>query len=72
VGLGIRAAAEALSLDFIPVTRERYDLVIPTAYLEDEKIRLLLEIVRSEDFQRPVLALGGYEVEQTGRVVEQT
>ncbi len=70
VGLGIRAAADALSLDFIPLTKERYDLVIPTAYLEDKRIRLLLEIVRSRDFQSKVLELGGYEVDQTGKVVQ--
>jgi molybdopterin biosynthesis enzyme/molybdate-binding protein len=72
VGLGIRAAADALSLDFIPLTKERYDLVIPTAYLKEEKIRLLLEIVRSQDFQDKVFELGGYEVEETGKVVEWT
>ncbi len=72
VGLGIRAAADALSLDFLPLTKERYDLVIPTAYLKDEKIRLLLEVVRSQDFQDKVLELGGYEVDHTGEVVEWT
>ena len=69
-GLGIRAAAEALSLDFIPVARERYDLVIPTAYLEDEKIRLLLDIIRSDLFKEKALAMGGYEVHETGNVVD--
>ena len=29
VGLGIMAAARALGLDFIPLTPERYDLVVP-------------------------------------------
>jgi molybdopterin biosynthesis enzyme/molybdate-binding protein len=72
VGLGIRAAADALELDFIPVTKERYDLVIPTAYLKEEKIRLLLEIVRSQDFQDKALELGGYQVAETGKVVEWT
>lgn len=70
VGLGIRAAADALSLDFIAVTTERYDLVIPTAFLEDDKIGLMLEIIRSEAFKSRVLELGGYEVEQTGRIIE--
>jgi putative molybdopterin biosynthesis protein len=70
-GLGIHAAAQALSLDFIPVARERYDLVIPSAYLEDEKIRLLLEIIRSDDFKERALAMGGYEVHETGKVVDQ-
>lgn len=65
-GLGIHSAAKALSLDFIPVTRERYDLVIPEAYLADEKIQLLLEIIRSDAFKQRAEAMGGYEVDQTG------
>jgi putative molybdopterin biosynthesis protein len=68
VGLGIHAAAQALNLEFIPVTRERYDLVIPTAFMDDERIRMLLEIIRSPQFIEPVLALGGYEVEETGKI----
>ena len=70
-GLGILTAAKALSLDFIPVTRERYDLVIPHAYLADEKIQLLLEIIRSDEFKEKALAMGGYEVHETGCLVHQ-
>jgi molybdenum cofactor synthesis domain-containing protein len=69
-GLGILAAAKALDLDFIPVSRERYDLVIPTSLLEDERIVLLLHIIRSASFREQVLALGGYEVEETGKIQE--
>ena len=68
-GLGIHAAAQALGLDFIPVTKERYDLVIPSAYLKDEKIRVLLEIIRSDEFKEKALAMGGYEVHETGNFV---
>jgi putative molybdopterin biosynthesis protein len=68
VGLGILASANALNLDFLPVARERYDLVIPTDLLKDERIALLLEIVRSSEFIEQVLLLGGYEVEETGKI----
>ncbi len=71
VGMGILAAAHALDLDFIPVTRERYDLVIPIDLFEDQRIKLLLEIIRSSAFTQQVLALGGYEVEETGRIQAQ-
>lgn len=67
-GMGILAAARALDLDFIPVTRERYDLVIPTPLLEDARIALMLDIIRSPEFQQQILVLGGYEVEETGRI----
>lgn len=65
-GLGIMAAAKALDLDFIPVTRERYDLVFPAAVMELENVRLLLEIIGSARFRQQVLAMGGCEVDQTG------
>jgi molybdenum cofactor synthesis domain-containing protein len=70
VGLGIMAAAKALDLDFIPVSRERYDLVVPSEFLEDERMTLVLEIIRSQKFIEQVLALGGYEVEETGKLQE--
>ena len=71
VGLGILASARALDLDFIPVSRERYDLVIPSDLLDDERIGLLLEIIRSAVFIEQVLTMGGYEVEETGKVQPQ-
>ncbi len=67
-GLGIQAAAKALSLDFIPVTKERYDLVIPSGYTDDEKVQAMLEVIRSDEFKQQVLAMGGYEVDETGRI----
>jgi hypothetical protein len=38
--------------------------------LRDERIELLLEIIRSPGFIEQVLALGGYEVAETGKVQE--
>ena len=71
-GLGILAAAQALSLDFIPIAKERYDLVIPCAYLEDEKVKILLDIICSDEFKQKALAMGGYEVHETGNRVQQS
>ncbi|MEJ2110646.1 MAG: substrate-binding domain-containing protein, partial [Acidobacteriota bacterium] len=70
VGLGILASAKALDLDFIPIARERYDLVIPEKFLQDNRIELLLEIIRSSSFLDQVLSLGGYEVEEAGTVIK--
>ncbi|MBW2062164.1 MAG: molybdopterin biosynthesis protein [Deltaproteobacteria bacterium] len=68
-GVGILAAARALGLDFVPVTIERYDLVIPEKFWEDRKIKILLEVIRSDEFKNAVLAMGGYGVEQTGEIL---
>ena len=65
-GLGIMAAARALKLDFIPLTEERYDLIIPTRVLELPMIKQLLQIIQRDDFQKAVEAMGGYSTRETG------
>jgi len=66
-GLGILPAAKALGLDFIPIGTERYDLIIPALYFEDEKVQKVLETVRSKEFKEMVLQRGGYDVSRTGQ-----
>lgn len=68
-GMGILAAARALGLDFIPVAKERYDLVIPEAFFETEGIQLLLGIVGSDAFREAVHSMGGYDPSESGRVL---
>lgn len=68
-GLGIYAAAAALGLDFVPLARERYDLVVPSGYLEDPKIKAVLDVIRSDAFTARVQGLGGYETPWTGRIM---
>ena len=69
VGLGIMAAANALELDFIPVTRERYDIVIPCALKNTENIARMLDLIHSPEFHRQVQGLGGYDLDETGKLV---
>lgn len=69
VGLGVRSAANALGLDFVPVGVEEYDLVIPCRYRNDERMIALFEVIRSQAFKESVLAMGGYGVDRTGDIV---
>ena len=71
-GLGILSAAKAMDLDFIPVAKERYDLVIPSLYFGDEKIEKLIATIRSKEFKEQVLHLGGYDVSKTGEEIRIT
>ncbi len=66
VGLGIQSAAEALGLDYVLVGEERYDLAIPREFLEEPRMKAMIAVVRSKEFQEDVLALGGYDVRETG------
>lgn len=69
-GLGVLAAARALDLDFIPVAKERYDLIIPQAFSEDEKVKALLSIIdNNQEFKEIVQSLGGYDLLESGRVI---
>jgi putative molybdopterin biosynthesis protein len=70
-GLGIRAAAAALDLDFIPLTRERYDLVIPSEYMGMPKLKPLFEVMSDPDFMAAVSALPGYDVKPMGETIAQ-
>ena len=71
-GLGILAAARALKLDFVPILKERYDLVIPREHYESELLRPLLDVIGRPDFRHRVEALGGYDTTQMGEVVAET
>lgn len=72
LGLGILSAARALGLEFIPLERERYDLAVPGALYESDRLRPLLVAVRSEEFKAVVRELGGYDTSDTGIVVGRT
>jgi putative molybdopterin biosynthesis protein len=65
-GMGILPAARALGLDFIPIAKERYDLLIPSVYFEGAKIQKVIDIIRSKEFKEEVLRMGGYDVSKTG------
>ncbi len=65
-GLGILPAAKAMGLDFVPITKERYDIVIPSIHFEDEKVQRVIETVRSDEFKKMVSGMGGYDVSKTG------
>ena len=67
VGLGIRAAAAALELDFVPLAQEQYDLVMTTAQYESEQLQPLLALLQDGKFRAAVAALPGYDVAAMGQ-----
>ena len=68
-GLGIAAAATALNLDFVPLSKERYDLVIPQDYYHSPLLRPLLALLSDDRFRDEVAAMPGYDVTPMGQVV---
>jgi putative molybdopterin biosynthesis protein len=66
-GLGIRAAARALGLDFVPLARERYELALRAASRDQPAVHAVLAALRSRAFVAAVEALTGYDTRDTGR-----
>ncbi len=69
-GMGILAAARALDLDFVPVAEERYDLVVPTACLDDYKVVAFLDLIRNDmELKEKIMHLGGYNLRDCGKIM---
>jgi putative molybdopterin biosynthesis protein len=66
-GLGLLAAAQAFGLDFVPVTREPYDLVVTAATMDSPLLAPLWALLDSSPFRAAVTGLGGYSTEEMGR-----
>jgi putative molybdopterin biosynthesis protein len=66
-GLGVLAAARAFGLDFVPVAKEPYDLVLMKNSMEAELLSPLLELLDSAAFAEGVKGLGGYDTAEMGR-----
>jgi putative molybdopterin biosynthesis protein len=69
VGLGIFSAAKAFNLDFVPLIKERYDLIIPERYFHSQRIKKILEIIRTNHFKEQVAQLGGYDLNECGNIL---
>lgn len=68
-GLGVRSAAIALGLDFVPVAWERYDFAIPQTSLAHAGIQRLLNALNSTEWRQALSQQVGYRADECGRVV---
>ena len=62
----VLSRTKALDLDFIPIAREQYDLIIPSTYLDTPNIKVIIEIIGSNSFRERVRSLGGYDPSKSG------
>lgn len=69
VGVGSEKAAALVGVEFIPLTVERYDLVILNKTENAEWIATLRRILSSDEFKRELQAIGGYDLSRTGEIL---
>jgi excisionase family DNA binding protein len=68
-GVAIEAAARAHQLAFIPLATERFDLALRRRDYFEPPMQALLAFARTAEFREHAVALGGYDVSDTGRIV---
>lgn len=67
-----KIARQVENIDFIPMKRERYDLVVKTEHLDRTEIKTMFRILRSEKFQNEFKSIGGYDIGDMGQIVHET
>lgn len=73
VGIGTEKAARIVDgIDFIPLIKERYDLVMVKKPENELWIGAVLDILRSEAFRSELRSIHSYDLSETGTVVYET
>lgn len=72
VGVGNeKAALQVENVDFVPLQKERYDLIIKKEDVNTSAIQAVLEILNSKEFQLELQGIGGYDISETGKIIMQ-
>lgn len=70
VGIGTRRIIKQFpELDFIPVQKERYDLVIKKEMYHSPEIQALLQILRSMEYQNDIFSIADNDYKDLGKIV---
>lgn len=73
VGVGIETAASIVgNITFVPLIKERYDLVMLKTAHNQAWIDGLLHVIRSDAFKKELQSISGYDLSQTGDVLFET
>jgi putative molybdopterin biosynthesis protein len=73
VGLGIeKVARQVQNIDFIPLQKERYDLVIRKEDAAKPHFQALLSVLQSASFRDEIAGMGGYDLSSFGKIVAET
>lgn len=70
VGIGVLSAANMMGLDFIPIGDEEYDFVVLEENLDDPRVKIFIDIIKSREFEETLNQLGGYGFESPGEVIK--
>ena len=70
VAVGIEKIARQVdNIDFIPMKKERYDLVVKKEELHSPEMLTLMNIIKSSAFKQEFSNIGGYDTADMGKIV---
>lgn len=67
-----KASLQVQGIDFIPIQKEQYDMVIKKEDLSHPAFDAIFEIIRSDEFKFELQGLGGYDLTELGKVIAET
>ena len=68
-GIATAAVSTLLGLDFIPITRERFDMICDQSVFFQKGVQALMETLGGEEFRKRVGHLGSYDFKTAGRIL---
>lgn len=69
LAVGIEKIAKLVNVDFIPLVEESYDIVLFKSPENEQLVETVKSILQSSEFQDEVAALGGYSIQNMGKVI---
>ncbi|WP_419394049.1 substrate-binding domain-containing protein [Cytobacillus praedii] len=72
IGIGIEKAAKIVGVEFVPLIKERYDLVLIKNEENKEIINRIHHILSSEEMKKDIQLMGDYDMTETGKVMYET
>lgn len=72
LAVGIEKIAKLVNVDFIPLVEESYDIVLFKSPENEQLVETVKSILQSSEFQDEVAALGGYSIQNMGKVIYET
>lgn len=67
--VGIYSAAKHFGLNFISIGYEEYDFAIPEKYIHTDMAKRFIDCLKSDEFKKELLRLGGYEAPCIGSII---
>ncbi len=71
-GIATAAVSSLLGLDFVPITRERFDMILDQSVFFQKGVQALMEVLTGEEFRKRVRNLGSYDFRSSGKIMYST